>query len=101
MNNKLTSETRQRRVIKYANGRERCPDCKGQISYDCTIKDKLPIGFGFVGARFQIDAVERRGHGGECMECFAPIFAVTSRRHIVRYLKLGKANAAKLGKAVL
>ena len=100
MNNKTTTTTRQRSVVKYDNGRERCPDCKGQISYGSTIKDKLPIGFGFVGARFQIDAVERRGHGGECMDCFAPIFAVTSRRHVVRYLKLNKANAAKLAKAV-
>jgi hypothetical protein len=93
----LANKARQRRAIKYANGRERCPDCKGQISYGSTMKDKLPIGFGFVGSRFQIDAVERRGFGGECMECFAPIFAVKSRRHIVRYLKLNARQARKVG----
>jgi len=87
----------KRRVIKYQNGRERCPDCKGQISYSSAMRDKLPIGFGFVGSRFQIDAVARRGFGGECMECLVPIFAVKSRRHIVRYLKLNGAQARKVG----
>ena len=94
---KLANSTRQRRVIKYANGRERCPDCKGLVAYSSAIKEKLPIGFGFVGARFQIDAVERRGHGGECMECLVPIFAVVSTRHLVRYLKLNKRQARKAG----
>jgi hypothetical protein len=94
---KPASKTRQRRVIKYADGRERCPDCQGLISYGSEMKDKLPIGFGFVGSRFQIDAVERRGFGGECMECFAPIFAVKTRRHKVRYLKLNALQARKVG----
>lgn len=94
---KPANNARQRRVIKYANGRERCPDCKGQVSYSSSMKDKLPIGFGFVGARFQIDAVERRGFGGECMDCLVPIFAVQSRRHRVRYLKLNALQARKVG----
>jgi len=94
---KSANSTRQRSVIKYANGRERCPGCNGQISYGSAMRDKLPIGFGFVGSRFQLDAVERRGFGGECMECLAPIFAVKTRRHIVRYLKLNKAQARKVG----
>jgi hypothetical protein len=94
---KLANSARQRRAIKYANGRERCPECQGEISYSSTMRDKLPIGFGFVGSRFQIDAVERRGFGGECMDCLAPIFAVQSRRHIVRRLKLNARQVRKVG----
>jgi hypothetical protein len=94
---KLANTARQRRAIKYANGRERCPECKGQISYSSEMRDKLPIGFGFVGTRFQIDALERRGFGGECMDCLAPVFAVKTRRHLVRYLKLNARQARKVG----
>jgi hypothetical protein len=61
------------------------------------MRDKLPIGFGFVGSRFQIDAVERRGFGGECMDCQAPVFAVKTRRHIVRRLKLNARQVRKVG----
>jgi hypothetical protein len=82
--------------IKYKHGAERCPKCKtGEITYGSTITDKLPIGFGFVGHRFQIDTIKRVGFGGECMSCFTKVFAVKSQRHIVTYPKLGKGKGGR------
>jgi hypothetical protein len=78
-----------RATIKYQKGHERCPKCKrGLIAYDCQITNRLPIGFGFVGTRFQIDAIERTGHGGDCMDCGAKVFAIAKQKHVVTYPKL-------------
>jgi len=78
-----------RTTIEYQKGKERCPKCKtGQITYDSKIKDQLPMGFGFVGTRFQIDVIKRTGFGGECMECGAKVFAVQSRKSVTTYPKL-------------
>jgi len=71
--------------IEYADGREHCPSCQGLISYDRSMKDRLPIGLGFLGARFQVDYMERSGHGGECMDCGLAIFAIVTRRHVTRF----------------
>lgn len=71
-------------TIKYRNGKERCK-CGGEVMYGSEMRDKLPLGFGFVGNRFQIDAIQRKGFGGECMECGAKIFAVKSQRRVVSY----------------
>lgn len=58
------------------------------------MSDKLPVGFGFAGYRFQIDVIKRTGFGGECMTCGAKVFAVQSRRHVTTYPKLkGKRDA--------
>jgi hypothetical protein len=92
-NGKKRAPEKSRITIKYRNGAERCPKCKGQISYSCALTERLPTGFGFVGFRFQIDSVERRGFGGECMDCLAPVFAVKSCRRITRYPKLKGKNA--------
>jgi hypothetical protein len=74
-------------TIKYRNGKGRCT-CGGTVHYGATVSDKLPMGFGFVGGRFQIDSVKRTGFGGECDTCRAEIFAVQRQRHVVSYPKL-------------
>jgi hypothetical protein len=73
------ARVRKRQRIKYRNGKERCR-CGGQVMYESTITERLPIGFGFVSGRFQIDTLKSVGYGGNCMECHAPIFAVKSVR---------------------
>jgi ribosomal protein L34E len=87
---KQQDNSSRRTTIKYLRGRERCPKCGGAITYGSSIADSLPIGFGFVGARFQIDILKRSGHGGECMDCGQRVFAVVSQRHVTKFPKLGK-----------
>lgn len=74
-------------TIKYNNGKAVCPKCGGMLAYDARMTDKLPLGFGFVVVRFQIDWVVRKGWRGECMKCNEQVFAVQSRKHAVSYPK--------------
>jgi hypothetical protein len=75
-------------TINYNRGRCTCPKCSGQIMYDGTARDRLPLGFGFRAGRFVIDCIERKGFVGECLECFTKIFAVQTQRHVVKRPKL-------------
>lgn len=73
--------------IKYNGGRARCPKCKGMLTYDARMRQRLPVGFGFApgSARFQVDFVEQVGFRGECMDCGGQVFAVKSVRHGKRF----------------
>lgn len=77
--------------IKYSET-ARCA-CGGDYSYDASMMVRLPMGFGFVGSRFQIDVVTSRGWRGECMDCQKQVFAVTSDRHSTKFPKLCKKGA--------
>ncbi len=81
-------------TVKYNGGKARCK-CGGDYTYDATITDKLPMGFGFVNGRFQIDAIKRTGFRGQCLECDTVVFAVKSQRHVVSFPKLGKKRRAR------
>lgn len=74
--------------IDYQHGKAACPKCGGMLAYDASVKDRLPLGFGFgATGQFQVDYVERQGWRGECMECGGKVFAVASRRTITRLPK--------------
>jgi hypothetical protein len=68
-------------TIKYSDA-AKCPKCKGELSYDATIKDRLPLGFGFRGSKFVIDCIARSGFRGECMDCGTKVFAVKTQRRV-------------------
>ena len=63
--------------IPYNNDKARCK-CGGQLCYDARLTQKLPLGFGFVGGRFQVDFIVKKGWRGQCMECGKKYFAVVS-----------------------
>ncbi len=44
----------------------RCPKCKGQVMVDGTGWRQLPVGFGFRGDKFVVDAVRYHGYDCEC-----------------------------------
>ena len=90
-NGKVALPANERISIKYRR-HARCPKCKrGVLAYDGSGTRALPIGLGFIGARFQIDTVVYRGFTGECINCGQRIFAVRSVSHRVKYPKLGGA----------
>lgn len=68
-------------TIKYSENAA-CPKCGGLLCYDATLKDRLPLGFGFApgSTRFRVDYLERTGFRGECMQCGEKVFAVKSQR---------------------
>ena len=70
---------KDRTSIRYNNGKCVCPKCRGDLAYDGTARERLPIGIGFRGGKFVIDSVERRGFIGECMECFTKVFAIKTQ----------------------
>jgi transcription initiation factor IIE alpha subunit len=74
------------RKIKYSD-KAKCPKCGGMLSYDATITEKLPLGFGFApgSSKFQVDILVSKGWRGECMECGEKVFAVESQRHVTRH----------------
>ena len=73
-------------TIKFRDS-AKCPACGGMLAYDASMTQRLPIGLGFApnSARFQIDVLERKGWRGECMNCYAPVFAIVSAKHVTRY----------------
>ena len=75
------------RMIEYNKGKVTCPKCGGMLSYDASMKDRLPMGFGFApgSATFRVDYIERKGWRGECMECGEKVFAVVSSKAGVKY----------------
>jgi len=77
------------KTVDYNKGNAVCPKCKGMLSYDATMTDKLPLGFGFVpnSHKFQVDCIIRKGFRGECMECQTVVFAVKSQRHSTSFPK--------------
>lgn len=78
----------------------RCPKCGGMLAYDGSYTRSLPLGFGFVGTKFQIDVVKERGWSGECMNCLQKVLAWTSRRAAVKYPKAINSQIAVARKAL-
>lgn len=76
-------------TVLYDRGKAVCPKCKGMLSYDARMKERLPLGFGFTPAshKFQVDCLVRSGFRGECMECGTVVFAVKSQRHSTSFPK--------------
>lgn len=73
------------KTLDYQNGKAVCPKCGGMLAYDASVKDRLPLGFGFgASGKFQIDCIERKGWRGECMECGGKVFAVVSQKHVTK-----------------
>jgi hypothetical protein len=72
--------------IDYQNGKAKCP-CGGQIMYDGSYTQKMPIGLGFLpgSTSFQIDFVLVKGWYGQCLKCNEEIRCVASRRQVVKY----------------
>jgi hypothetical protein len=82
--------TEKLRSIPYRNGKAKCPKrgCGGDITYDASLKQRVPTGFGFKGSRFQIDYVVSSGWRGECMNCGTKVFAIVSQQPRTTYPSL-------------
>jgi len=70
--------------IRYEDGKGKCP-CGGEVMFDASFTQKLPVGLGFVGTKFQMDFVLVTGFSGECMECGKKIQAVEKTKHVTKF----------------
>ena len=61
----------------------RCPKCKSQILIDATGWRQVPIGFGFRGGDFVVDAARYYGYMGECPK-HGKVFAWHTRKIITK-----------------
>jgi hypothetical protein len=66
--------------------------CNGQVAVEGTMTKQLPLGFGFVGAKFQIDVARWSGYYGFCLKCGNKVFAPFGRAK--RVTKVAKNNSA-------
>ena len=73
----------------------RCPKCKEQVMVDGTGWRQIPIGFGFRGSRFVVDAGRYYGYECECPK-HGRVFAWHTKKLIT---KEPKSIAKKLAKA--
>jgi len=92
-----TNTKMKMKMIKYSDS-AKCPKCGGMLAYDATMRQRLPMGFGFApgSGRFQVDSILMTGFRGECMECEQQVFAVKSQRQVRTF---PKSINAKLQKA--
>jgi len=76
-----------------AKSNPRCPHCHGQFTAEGIETRQLPLGFGFKdSSRFQVDCIQIKSYVGWCMSCGKDGKVEFSRRHVVKYPKLGKAK---------
>src|SRR5438128_1990749 len=83
------------KIINYSP-QATCPSCGGMLMFDASITDRLPHGLGFAHTgKFVIDLIERKGWRGQCMQCFAQVFAIVSQRALRRSPHSVNAKIAK------
>lgn len=71
--------------------------CGGQVAVEGTVRHRMPLGFGFVGAKFGVDVVERKGWVGFCLECRANGAFFTPQRGRAKTIRVPRVDAAVRG----